>query len=69
MVKKFQLVHFFVSMMESQVDVKVPQVMYSMLCYSKLVGHAILEPRTKLSKTLVSYFKSNGITTLKKMWT
>ncbi len=40
--------------------------MYCMLHYSKLVGHAILEPRTKLKKTLVSYFKSNGITTLKK---
>jgi hypothetical protein len=44
MVKILQLVHFFVSMMESLVDVKVPQVMHCMLCYSKLVGHAISEP-------------------------
>jgi hypothetical protein len=37
-----------------------------MLCYSKLIGYAILEPRTKLRKNLVSYFKNNGITTLKR---
>jgi hypothetical protein len=37
-----------------------------MLCYKKLVGYAILEPRTKLRKPFVSYFKSNGIITLKR---
>jgi hypothetical protein len=37
-----------------------------MLCYEKLVSIPILGQRTKLRKTLVSYFKSNGITTLKK---
>jgi hypothetical protein len=35
-------------------------------CYSKLVGHAILEQKTKLRKFFVSYFKSNGIITLTK---
>ncbi len=37
-----------------------------MLCYEKLVSLAILGQRTKWKKRLVSYFKSNGITTLKK---
>jgi hypothetical protein len=37
-----------------------------MLCYEKLVNTTILRQRTKLRKRLVSYFKSSGITTLKK---
>jgi hypothetical protein len=37
-----------------------------MLCYEKLVNLAILGQRTKLRKRLVSYFKSSGMTTLKK---
>jgi len=36
-----------------------------MLCYDRLVNHVILEQTTKLRKGLVSYFKSNGIITLK----
>jgi hypothetical protein len=51
---------------ELVVDVKVPQVMHYMLCYDRLVNHVILEQITKLRKGLVSYFKSNGIITLKK---
>jgi hypothetical protein len=51
---------------ESPIDVKFPHVMCCILCYGRLVGHAILEPKRKLKKSLVSYFKSNGITTLKK---
>ncbi len=46
---------------ESPIDVKVPHVMCCILCYSRLIGHAILEPKKNLKKCLVSYFKSNGI--------
>jgi hypothetical protein len=49
---------------ESPIDVKVPHVMCCILCYSRLVGHVILEQKKKLKKGLVSYFKSNGIITL-----
>jgi hypothetical protein len=37
-----------------------------MLCSEKLVSLAILGQRTKLRKRLVFYFKSSGMTTLKK---
>jgi hypothetical protein len=51
--------------LELLVEVKVPHVMHCMLCYSKLVSHVVLEHKIKLGKYLVSYFKSNGITTKK----
>jgi hypothetical protein len=37
-----------------------------MFCYSRPVGHVILEQRKKLRQGLVSYFKSNDINVLKK---
>jgi hypothetical protein len=40
MEKKIQLGAIFCVNDESKVDVKVPQVMCHMLCYSGLVGHA-----------------------------
>ncbi len=40
--------------------------MHCMLCYEKLVSPTILGQRTKLKKWLVFYFKSSGITKLKK---
>ncbi len=51
---------------ESLVDVKVPQVMCCIFCYNKLLGHVILEQKTRLKKNLVLYFRSNGLITLKK---
>jgi hypothetical protein len=65
MAKILQLGHFCVNH-ESPIDVKVPHVMCCILCYNRLVGHAILEQKIKLKKGFVSYFKSNGIITLTK---
>jgi hypothetical protein len=35
------------------------------MCYNTLIGHAILNQKTRLRKGLVSYFKNNGIIILK----
>jgi hypothetical protein len=40
--------------------------MHYILCYSKPIGHAILDQITRLKKGLVLYFKYNGISTLKR---
>lgn len=40
---------------------QVPQVM----CYEKPISPAILGQKTKFKKRFVSYFRNNGITTLK----
>jgi hypothetical protein len=61
MAKILQLGHFLCVNDESPIEVKVPHVMCYILCYSTLIGHAILEPKKKLKKCLVSYFKNNGI--------
>jgi hypothetical protein len=45
-----------------RMDVKTPQVMRCHLCYKTLV---LYNPRTKLSKGLISYHKTIGILTLK----
>jgi hypothetical protein len=45
---------------------QVPQVMHYTLHYEKPISSAILGQRTKFMKGFVSYFKNNGITTLKK---
>jgi hypothetical protein len=45
------------------VDGKIPQVMRCHLCYNTLV---LYDPRTKLSKGLISYHKTNEILPLKK---
>jgi hypothetical protein len=34
--------------------------------YNRLIGHAILEQRTRLKKGLISYLKSNGMIVLRK---
>jgi len=44
-------------------DGKIPQVMRFHLCYKT---HVLYNPRTKLRKGLISYYKTNGILTLKK---
>ncbi len=64
--QKFSNLGIFYVNDELVVDVKVPQVMHYMLCYDRLVNHVILEQTTKLRKGFLSYFKSNGIITLKK---
>ncbi len=51
---------------ESLVDVKVPQVFCCIFSYNRLLGHVILEQKTRLKKNLVLYFKSNELTTLEK---
>jgi hypothetical protein len=38
--------------LELLVEVKVPQVMHCMLCYSKLVSHVVLEHKIKFGKYL-----------------
>jgi hypothetical protein len=35
---------------ESPIDVKVPHVMCCILCYSRLIVHAILEPKKKVKE-------------------
>jgi len=65
MVEIFHFIIFCVND-ESQVDVTVPHAMHCMFYYSKLMGHTILEPKTKLRKGCISYFKNNGIFALKK---
>jgi hypothetical protein len=35
---------------ESSIDVKVPQVMHYILCYNRLVSHAILGQITRVMK-------------------
>jgi hypothetical protein len=45
------------------VDGKVSQIMQCFLCYKILVP---FNPKTKLRKGLISSYKMNGITTLKK---
>ncbi len=35
------------------------------MCYNILIGHAILDQKTRLKKGFVSYFKNNGINILK----
>jgi hypothetical protein len=42
---------------------RIPQVMRCHLCYKK---HVLYNPRIKLRKGLISYYKINGISTLKK---
>jgi hypothetical protein len=62
----FQLGFFFFALMIIKVDMQVPQVMHYMLHYEKLISLTILGKKTKFRKRFVSYFKNNGITTLKK---
>ncbi len=45
------------------VDGKIFQVIRCHLCYKT---HVLYNPRTKLRKGLISYYKINGISTLKK---
>ncbi len=45
------------------VDGKILQVMRCHLCYKT---HVLYNPRKKLRKRLISYYKTNGIPTLKK---
>jgi hypothetical protein len=52
MVEIFHFSIFFVND-ESLVDVKVPQVMRRMFYYGKLMGHTILEQKTKLKKGFI----------------
>ncbi len=44
-------------------DGKIPQIMRCHLCYKKPM---LCNPRIKLRKGLISYYKTNGISTLKK---
>ncbi len=54
---------FYVVSDNTQVDGKVPQMMHYMICHSEYV---LFTSRIKLRIKHISYFKSNGITTLKK---
>jgi hypothetical protein len=49
MVENLHFIIFYVND-ESQVDVKVPQVMCCMCYYNKLMGHTMLEQKKKLKK-------------------
>jgi hypothetical protein len=44
-------------------DGKIPQIMRCHLCYKTFV---LYNPRIKLKKGLISYYKTNGISALKK---
>jgi hypothetical protein len=44
MAKKIKIGHFCVNN-ESPIDVKFPHVMHCISCYSRVVGHAILEQK------------------------
>jgi hypothetical protein len=54
---------FYVVNHNKLVDGKIPQVMRCHSCYKT---HVLYNPRTKLRKGLISYYKTNGISTLKK---
>jgi len=54
---------FYVVNDNTQIDGKVLQVMRCMICHNEYVPFIA---KTKLKKRIISYFKSNGITTLKK---
>jgi len=53
---------FYVVNDNKPMDAKIPQVMRFHLCYNT---HVLYNPRTKTRKGLVSYYKTNGILTLK----
>jgi hypothetical protein len=50
----------------SKVDVNVSQLMHCLIYYDNLTAFVIINQRTRLMKSLVSCFKSNGIIALKK---
>jgi hypothetical protein len=54
---------FYVVNDNKPMDGKIPQVMRCQLCYKTPM---LYNPRTKLKKGLISYYKTNGISTLKK---
>jgi len=54
---------FYVVNDNKPMDGKIPQVMKCHLCYKT---PTLYTPRTKLRKGLISYYKTNGISTLKK---
>jgi hypothetical protein len=53
---------FYVVNDNKPMDAKIPQVMRIHLCYDT---HVLYNPRTKTRKGLISYYKTNGILTLK----
>jgi hypothetical protein len=55
---------FYVLNDNKLMDGKVPQIMRCHLCYKTLV---LYNPKINLRKGLISYCKSNGISTLKNM--
>jgi hypothetical protein len=56
MVKIFHFSIFCVNG-ESQVDIKVPQVMCCMFYYSKLISHTIFEPTKNVKERLYFIFQ------------
>ncbi len=58
-----QFVRFSMWWMIKPMDGKIPQVMRCHLCYKTLV---LYNPRIKLRKGLISYYKTNGKLALKK---
>jgi len=49
---------------KGKVTLDAPQIMHCMLCYSNLVF--LFNPKTKLRKGLIFYYKTSGITYLRK---
>jgi len=49
-----------------EVDLINTQIMCCILCYQKLVVG--INPRTQAKKGQNSYYKTNGISSLRKMW-
>ncbi len=45
-----------------KIDLVNTQIMYFILCYQNLVIR--INPKTKMKKGLISYYKTNGITFL-----
>lgn len=50
-----------------EVNVKHANIMCHILCYNGMVN--ICNPRTQARNELISYYKTNGVTSLKNIWT
>ncbi len=50
----------------AEIDLENTQIMHYILCYYEpIIG---INSKTQARKGLISYYKTNGMTSLKKMW-
>jgi hypothetical protein len=67
-IEQLLYVGFFYYVNDNQeVNVKHANIMCHILCYNGMVN--ISNPRTQARNELISYYKTNGVTSLKNIWT